>query len=60
MSNTESKAKDKVYSVNYFNRVGKIEFCRLIFAAANTKFADNMVDNLSDSGKETTDNSFIC
>ena len=54
MEKADFKNKSKVFSLNYFNRVGKIEFCRLIFAAAGVQFEDNMIENLSDSGKNST------
>jgi hypothetical protein len=38
------------YSLNYFNRHGKAELCRLIFAAANVEYEDNYIENLTDSG----------
>lgn len=38
------------YSLNYFNKVGKIELVRLIFAAANVDYEDNFIENLTDSG----------
>jgi glutathione S-transferase len=37
------------YSLKYFNREGKIELARLIFAAANTKYTEMCVENLTDS-----------
>ena len=41
---------DQAFSLNYFNRVGKIELCRLIFAAAGVDFTDNCnVEKSSDS-----------
>jgi phosphosulfolactate synthase (CoM biosynthesis protein A) len=39
-----------MYSLNYFNRIGKVELCRLIFKAANVDYKDNYISNLTDSG----------
>lgn len=38
------------YILNYFNKNGKAELCRLIFAAANVEYQDNFIENLTDSG----------
>ena len=38
------------YSLNDFNRHGKIDLCRLIFAWANVEFEDKCAENLTDSG----------
>lgn len=38
------------YTLNYFNRHGKVELCRLIFAAAQVSYEDNFIENLTDSG----------
>jgi len=40
------------YSLNYFNKYGKVELCRLIFAAGKVKYDDNFIENLSDSGSK--------
>ena len=45
MTTTKSK-----YVLNYFNRHGKVELCRLIFAAAEKEYEDNFIENLTDSG----------
>jgi len=37
------------YVLNYFNKVGKVNLCKLIFAAANVNFKDNFVEDLTDS-----------
>lgn len=46
----EEKSLNKEYLLNYFNKHGKIELCRLIFAAADKKYTDNSIENLTDSG----------
>jgi hypothetical protein len=51
-------SSDQKYSLNYFNKYGKVELCRLIFAAAKIKYEDNFIENLSDSGN--INYSFIC
>lgn len=43
---------DKKYSLNYFNKHGKVELCRLVLAAAKIDYEDNFIENLTDSGKE--------
>ena len=40
----------RTFSLNYFNREGKVELIRLIFAAANVQYKENLVENLTDSG----------
>ena len=40
------------YSLNYFNRNGKVQLLRLIFAAANVEFDDNYVQNQTDADNE--------
>jgi hypothetical protein len=46
---TESAPKPS-FTLNYFNRHGKVELCRLIFAAAGVEYRDNYIENLTDSG----------
>ncbi len=41
---------DQCFSLNYFNKVGKIELCRLIFAAAEVEYTDSFLENTRDSG----------
>jgi glutathione S-transferase len=36
------------YSLNYFNKVGKIELVRLMFAAADVQYTDNFIEKLTD------------
>ena len=38
----------QLYSLNYFNRVGKVELCRLIFAAADIPYDDNFIEKITD------------
>ena len=51
ISQSETSQHPEKYVLNYFNRHGKIELCRLIFAAANIPYKDNYSKNLTDSGK---------
>lgn len=41
---------DQCFSLNYFNKVGKIELCRLIFAAAGVDYTDSYIEKTRDSG----------
>ena len=41
---------NKKYILNYFNKHGKVELCRLILAAAKIDYEDNFIENLTDSG----------
>lgn len=41
---------NKKYVLNYFNKHGKVELCRLIMAAAKIDYEDNFIENLTDSG----------
>ena len=40
------------YSLKYFNRNGRVQLLRLIFAAANVEFEDNFVQNQTDADNE--------
>nr|QVK45616.1 glutathione S transferase [Brachionus paranguensis] len=44
MTSTENK-----YVLNYFNRHGKVELCRLIFHCVDAKYEDNFIENYTDS-----------
>jgi len=46
---TKEKMSSPKYSLNYFNKVGKVELCRLIFAASGVPYTDNCIENLTDS-----------
>lgn len=41
---------NKKYVLNYFNKHGKVELCRLVMAAAKIDYEDNFIENLTDSG----------
>jgi hypothetical protein len=45
MTSTSNK-----YVLNYFNRHGKVELCRLLFAVGNVEYQDNYIENYTDSG----------
>ena len=47
---TGPKTTASKFSLNYFNRIGKIELVKLIFAVGNVKYTDNYIENLTDSG----------
>ena len=48
-SETQTQTQENKYVLNYFNRHGKVELAKLIFHAANTKYEDNFIENLTDS-----------
>ncbi len=45
--------KQSLYSLNYFNKVGRIELVRLIFAVAKIPYTDNFIEKLTDRDQQT-------
>ena len=43
---------EHTYSLKYFNKIGKIELCRLMFAAANVPYEDNYIEKLTDTDSQ--------
>lgn len=43
-------SEKKLYSLNYFNKVGKINLIHLIFAACDVPYEENRIEKLTDSG----------
>ena len=37
-----------IYSLNYFNKIGKVELCRLLFAVADVNYEDNFIEKITD------------
>lgn len=40
------------YTLNYFNKVGKIELVRLMFAIADVPYEDNCIEKLTDTDQQ--------
>lgn len=49
---TTMKQRSK-YCLKYFNRTGKVELCRLLFAVANVEYDDSSIENLTDADNES-------
>ena len=43
-------SEKKLYSLNYFNKVGKINLIHLIFAACDVPYKENQIEKLTDIG----------